>query len=96
MPDRNLILNRASLGRDRTLQGRRILDLAQGILIGFQRYRTEAAFAELVSVAHKHDVTVSALAAAVVALTTGTVGETDVPREALAVAELVWGHYLRR
>lgn len=96
MPESNLIRNRTNLGRDRTLDGRRVLDLAQGILIGFQRYRTEAAFEELVTVAHKHDVTMSSLAAAVVALATGTTGETDVPREALAVAELVWGEYLNR
>lgn len=35
------------LGRDRNLGGRRILDLAEGILIGSRRYSTEAAFEEL-------------------------------------------------
>lgn len=91
MLDRSVMPNGAGLGRDHLPEGRRVLDLAQGILLGFRRYRTEAAFKELVSVAHKHDVSVSAVASALVALATGTTDETRVPGEALVVAELAWG-----
>lgn len=91
MADRELIRNRAGLGRDPMLEGRRVLDLAQGILIGIRRYRTEAAFEELVTVAHEHDVSVSAVAAALLALATGTAHETDVPSESFTVADRAWG-----
>ena len=68
-----------------------MLDLAQGILIGFRRYRPEAAFEELVTVAHQHDVSVSALAAALVAVATGTTQDSGVPGDAVAVADMAWG-----
>jgi hypothetical protein len=58
-------------GRDRTMEGRRGLDLAEGILVGLRRYRPEAAFEELVDVALRHDLSVSAVASALVGLATG-------------------------
>jgi hypothetical protein len=61
------------LGRDRTLEGRRGVDLAEGILIGLRRYRTRAAFAELVDVALRHGSSVSALASALVGLAIGDI-----------------------
>ncbi|MDT5077278.1 MAG: hypothetical protein QOJ80_1915 [Mycobacterium sp.] len=73
------------------LQPRRALDLAQGILIGLRRCTTEAAFDELVAVAHKHGVSVSTVAAALVTLTTRTADDSDADTDALAVAELAWG-----
>jgi hypothetical protein len=91
MPDRQLIRHGAGLGRDPMLQARRSLDLAQGILIGLRRCTTEGAFDELVTVAHKHSVSVSALASALVTLGTGTVDERESDRDALAVAHLAWG-----
>jgi hypothetical protein len=67
------------LSHDLALQGRRVLDLAEGILIGLRRYPTGAAFEELITVARRHDVSLSAVAAALVALATGdhTVAESD-------------------
>lgn len=91
MLDRQVIRHRAGLGRDPMLQPRRSLDLAQGILIGLRRCTTEAAFDELVTVAHKHGASVSAVASALVTLTTRTVDETDSDRDALAIAHLAWG-----
>jgi len=91
MPDRQLIRHRPGLGRDPMLQPRRSLDLAQGILIGLRRCTTEAAFDELVTVAHKHGLLVSAVASALVTLATKTADEPDSDRDALAVARLAWG-----
>jgi hypothetical protein len=91
MPDRQLIRHGAGLGRDPMLQPRRSLDLAQGILIGLRRCTTEATFDELVTVAHKHGVSVSAVASALVTLATRTADETDSDRDAPAVAHLAWG-----
>jgi hypothetical protein len=73
------------------LQGRRALDLAQGILIGLRRCTTEAAFDELVTVAHRHGVSVSAVASALMMLATRTAAEADSDRDALVVARLAWG-----
>jgi hypothetical protein len=76
------------------LEGRRVLDLAEGILIGLRRYSIAAAFEELVAVAHRHDLTMSAAASALVALATGdTAAAESRPGEA-AVAELEWGSLL--
>jgi hypothetical protein len=91
MSDRLVVRHRAGLGRDPTLQARRSLDLAQGILIGLRRCTTEAAFDELVTVAHKHSVSVSAVASALVTMATETADETDSDRDALAVAHVAWG-----
>jgi hypothetical protein len=91
MPERQLIRHRAGLGRDSMLQPRRALDLAQGVLVGLRRCTTEAAFDELVTVAHKHGVSVSAVAAALVTLATRTDPEAESDRAAAAVAHLAWG-----
>lgn len=91
MLDRQLVRHRAGLGGDPMLQPRRSLDLAQGILIGLRRCTTEAAFDELVTVAHKHGVSVSAIAAALVGLAARNVDGTESDRDALAVAHLAWG-----
>jgi hypothetical protein len=83
------------LGRDRTLEGsRRGLDLAEGILIGWRRYRTEAAFEELIDVASRHGLSVSAVASALVGLATG---DTDTAKSAPAAtlaAQLQWSDLL--
>jgi ANTAR domain-containing protein len=94
MLDRQFIRHRAGLGRDPMLQPRRALDLAQGILIGLRRCTTEAAFDELVTVAHKHGVLVSSVAAALVTLTTGTASESHQDPDALAIARLAWDDLL--
>lgn len=72
-------------------EGRRVLDLAQGILIGLRRYSPEAAFGELLAVAHRNDITVSAAAATLVGLATGF---TDAADFDAAIAEQEWGSLL--
>jgi hypothetical protein len=75
--------------------------LAEGILIGARRYSPEAAFAELVAVAHRHDITVSAAASALVELATGaSVAATGASVAAVshpvdvAIAQYEWGGLL--
>jgi hypothetical protein len=76
------------------LEGRRVLDLAEGVLVGLRRYSTEAAFGELVDVAHRHDVTVSAVASALVALATGDIDASDMHPVEMAIAQHHWGDVL--
>ena len=71
--------------RDRTLEGtRRGLDLAEGILIGWRRYRPAAAFEELVDVAVRHGLSVSA----------GDIDTTESTTAATLAAQLQWGDLL--
>ena len=53
---------------DRTLRGRRVLDTAEGVLVGLRACTPDAAFRELLSVAERHAVPVFAVAAALVDL----------------------------
>ncbi|WP_111512585.1 ANTAR domain-containing protein [Mycobacterium kyogaense] len=78
----------------RAPQGRRVLDTAQGILIGLRRCDTDAAFQELVRTAHTHVVPVFTMASALVALATGTVHFSRLPERAQAVARDTWGSLL--
>ena len=71
-----------------------MLDLAEGVLVGVRRYSPEAAFGELVAVAHRHDITVSAVAAALVALATGDIEATDLNPIEAAIALHAWGSLL--
>jgi len=88
------VVSQTRLGRDPVLEGRRVLDLAEGILIGLRRCRPEAAFDELITVAHRRGVSVSAVAAAVVALATGDDdGAASNPAAAQAAHQL-WGELL--
>ena len=81
------------LSRHTAPEGRRILDLAEGVLIGLRRYPADAAFVEIVSVARSHGLSVSDVAATLVALATG---DTDVaPTHPAAMAvELAWSELL--
>ncbi len=78
------------LGRDRNLGGRRILDLAEGILIGSRRYSTEAAFEELAAMARRHGVSVWAVAEALVALATGDGDVAESQQGAALATQLDW------
>jgi hypothetical protein len=74
--------------------GRRILDLAEGVLIGLRRYPAGEAFEELISVASRHGLSVSVVAAALVALAAGDTDAAELnPAAALAV-ELEWSQLL--
>ncbi len=81
--------------RDRTLEGtRRGLDLAEGILIGWRRYRPEAAFEELVDVALRHGLSVSAVASALVGVATGAIDAVESTSAATLAAQLQWSDLL--
>ncbi len=90
MLDRSVNRNRTSVGRGRAPEGRRVLDLAEGILIGLRRYSSEAAFGDLVAVAYRHDITVSAAASALVAVATGGTEVTDVNPGDVVIAQHEW------
>ena len=82
-------------GHDRALVGsRRGLDLAEGILIGWRRYRPASAFEELVDVASRHGLSVSALASALVVLATGDIDTAQSATPATLAARLHWNDLL--
>jgi ANTAR domain len=58
-------------GPVRTRLGRRVLDTAEGILIGLRRCDTDAALQELVTASRTHGVAVFAIASALVDLAGG-------------------------
>ena len=91
MRDHGAGSGRVVLKWGRVPEGRRVLDLAEGILIGLRRYSPEAAFGELLAVAHRNDITVSAAAATLVGLATGF---TDAADFDAAIAEQEWGSLL--
>ncbi|BBZ26303.1 hypothetical protein MMAD_05980 [Mycolicibacterium madagascariense] len=80
---------------DRAFAGsRRGLDLAEGILIGWRRYPPTAAFEELVDVASRHALSVSAVALALVSL---AIGDADVAAPSAAAtlaAQRQWSDQL--
>jgi hypothetical protein len=78
----------------RTLQGRRTLDTAEGVLIGLRRCDAGAAFDELVCAAQTHDIPVFSMAAALVELATDNSNSADVSAEAQAAAQCEWGQLL--
>jgi MFS superfamily sulfate permease-like transporter len=81
------------LSRHTAPEGRRILDLAEGVLIGLRRYPADAAFAEIVSVARSYGLSVSVVAATLVAVATGdTDGATTHP--AAVAVDLAWSQLL--
>jgi hypothetical protein len=73
---------------------RRGLDLAEGILIGWRRYRPASAFEELVDVASRHGLSVSALASALVVLATGDIDTAQSATPATLAARLHWNDLL--
>jgi len=85
--DRNRTQTRA---RSRALEGRRVLDLAEGILIGLRRYSIEHGFEELVDVAFRHDMSVTAAAAALVDLASAGTDNAEPQSLALSVAQGEW------
>jgi len=82
------------LGADRSLEGRRILDTAVGILVGLRRCGIDAAFQELITAAQRHEIPVFAIASALVVLASD---RDDLPASDTAAdmaADREWGHLL--
>jgi hypothetical protein len=76
------------------VHGRRILDRAEGILIGLRRCPSEAAFTELLGAAERHRVPVFTLAWALVHLATGNGKSPETFRAAQSAARHEWGPLL--
>jgi len=74
--------------------GRRVLDTAEGILIGLRRYRRDAAFSELLDVSRRNAVPVFALASALIELADGTERPADTALPAWSSAQREWGRLL--
>jgi ANTAR domain len=84
----------AIAGQIRTLEGRRVLDTAEGVLIGLRRCDTDAAFQELVDAAQTRGVPVFTIASALVDLAAGGERSTDLPADARVAAIQQWGPLL--
>ena len=87
-------LSRVPTRANPMLQGRRLLDLAEGILIALRHYAADAAFEELVTVAHRHGLSVSATAEALMSLAIEGDMAVHVHPEAMPAARLEWGDLL--
>jgi ANTAR domain len=69
----------------------RPIDTAVGILVGWRRCSTNAAFRELISASDRHDVPIFALAAALIALAGGGTESGPADSPARLAAEKEWG-----
>lgn len=76
---------------DRSSEGRRTIDLAQGILIGRRRYSPGEAFGELLEVSRRHDITLTSAAGALVDLATGIDDGSPSTSMYAVIAEFEWG-----
>jgi glycerol uptake facilitator-like aquaporin len=76
--------------------GRRILDLAEGVLMGLRRYSSSDAFEELVGVASRHGLSVSVVAAALVSLAAGETDAAELNPAAALALDLQWSQLLSR
>lgn len=76
--------------RSRALEARRVFDLAEGILVGLRRYSIEHAFEELATVARRHDMPVSAAAAALVDLASADTDNTETQSAETVATEAPW------
>jgi hypothetical protein len=76
------------------VHGRRILDRAQGILIGLRRCPSEAAFTELLGAAERHRMPVFTMAWALVHLATGGNKSSETFGAAQSAAHHEWGQLL--
>jgi hypothetical protein len=76
------------------LDGRRMLDLAEGVLMGLRRYSSSAAFEELVCVAGRYGLSVSVVAAALVGLAGGDTDAAELNSAAALAVDLEWSQLL--
>ena len=76
------------------LYGRRVLDTAEGVLIGLRHYHPDAAFAELIDASRRHAVPVFALASALIDLAGGARPPADAALPAWWSAQREWGPLL--
>lgn len=79
---------------DSQLPGARVLDNAEGVLMGLRRCDASAAFNEILGAARQQGVPVFALAEALVCLTGGVAAQDTRACAAMAAAEREWGAML--
>jgi hypothetical protein len=72
-------------------QASRILDTAVGILVGWRRCSTDAAFRELINASERHAIPIFSLASALVALASRGVTTASGDTAAQLAAEKEWG-----
>jgi hypothetical protein len=77
-------------------QARRIVDTAEGILIGLRRCSAAAAFDELLSAAQRHGIPVFTVAWALVELANGEAKPRQGSHTAQSAARREWGHLFSR
>lgn len=78
----------------RLLDGARVLDIAEGILISLRRCHSDAAFEELVSAAERHGIPIFALSFALVSLASGDVDLFEPDHGAQCAARCEWADLL--
>jgi hypothetical protein len=81
----------AAANEMRCLQGRRVLDTAEGVLIGLRGCDPSAAFKELLGAAQTHDVPIFSMAAALVELATNRNQLVNASAGAQTAALQQWG-----
>lgn len=86
--------DRAAGSRLPAPQGRRVLDTAEGVLIGLRGCDTDSAFHELVRAAQTHVVPIFTIASALVELASGAGEFGDLPGRARSAARDEWGRLL--
>jgi len=69
----------------------RLLDTAVGVLVGWRRCSTDAAFRELITVSDRHDIPVFSLASALVSLASRGTDGPAASTPAAEAAEREWG-----
>ncbi|HUH69489.1 MAG TPA: ANTAR domain-containing protein [Mycobacterium sp.] len=69
----------------------RVLDTAVGILVGWRRCSTRAAFRELISASERHEIPIFTLAAALVTLASRGANTHPADTAAREAAEKEWG-----
>jgi hypothetical protein len=72
-------------------EGGRILNTAVGILVGWRRCSTRAAFGELITVSDRYEVPVFAMASALVTLASNDPDNRSAGTAAQQAAEREWG-----
>jgi hypothetical protein len=77
--------------RESRRSGARILDTAEGVLVGLRRYRVDQAFIELMQTAKRHGVNPVSLADALVAIAEDQLVK-DIDHAAASVVLTTWGH----
>ena len=78
------------------MEGRRVFDTALGILIGFRRCSSDAAFHELLGAAQRHGFPAFPMAWALVHLAGGGAESAPTFRAAQSAARREWGQFFAR